>query len=179
MTLARTSRIAAIVLGLGALGMACGSSKTASKNGDGGVQSGGSAGKSGSSGSSGSSGKGGSTSTGSGGKAGGSSGSGSSGSGGSSGGSSGSGAGSGAWFCAQANDACSCVMNAGASGDMCTKPKPTCCFTIDLASAGGSGGSGAAGLGLACQCWPAGSSTCTGAKQAFASFKMVSTCPPP
>jgi hypothetical protein len=71
------------------------------------------------------------------------------------------------WFCLDADRSCTCVIVSGVSDDMCTKPKPPCCFTLQA-------------LGNdSCQCWPQDSAECSGFKSQDPNAQRVSTCPPP
>lgn len=73
----------------------------------------------------------------------------------------------GRWFCLQYGTACSCVRNTAQQSDLCSAPKPTCCFTLSA-------------LGQdACQCWPEQSTTCRNYMSEAPNAKKVATCPPP
>lgn len=71
------------------------------------------------------------------------------------------------WYCVNFQESCTCVADLGLSGDMCGKPKPSCCVTF-------------VGAGqLACECWPPESQHCQEHETEAPNGKLVPTCPPP
>lgn len=78
----------------------------------------------------------------------------------------GSGATSGDWFCLDTEASCTCVAGQGLSEDLCSDPKPPCCFTLRAAGSD------------SCQCWPNDSDECRGFKEQDPNATRVTTCPP-
>lgn len=70
------------------------------------------------------------------------------------------------WYCLPFQDSCTCVADLGVSGDMCSKPKPSCCMTFIAAGQ------------LACECWPPESQQCKQREIQAPDSKLVQTCPP-
>jgi hypothetical protein len=70
------------------------------------------------------------------------------------------------WYCEPVANACSCVKNLGAGADTCTRPKPSCCFTVSIAGIEN------------CQCWPPQSDPCTQLNSQLPDAVRVNQCPP-
>jgi hypothetical protein len=70
------------------------------------------------------------------------------------------------WVCADFDRSCTCVAGTGVGQDLCSTPKPPCCFTIVAAGS------------LSCQCWPDGSDECQNFQQQDPNGARASSCPP-
>ena len=72
----------------------------------------------------------------------------------------------GDWYCLQQGPACVCVQSDELSGDACTLPKPSCCFTLVRLGSN------------ACTCWPEDSEECRTQPSEVPDAKRVDHCPP-
>ena len=71
------------------------------------------------------------------------------------------------WYCLSVQGSCTCVGGLGMSADMCSTPKPTCCFQLVAVGQ------------PSCQCWPPDSEPCLTREREAPGSVLVETCPPP